>query len=602
MILARVNHGLGKGSNLHGTYYERARQIYLEVGRLNQDMDDAMASRLHRRGKVSLQDYSLLLAHLSQQKDMRKTDPTLVTDGFLVAEQARGYLVQAAVSKAMARLRARRSSDVDLVKRIDDLRRRRQTFWDTLHGLYGHSSLDVEQKEHVALVKQEVLAIEQELQKSLAQLEASFPKYADLAFPRPLGLDVVQDLLQPEEALVSFFSWEGMLQVWCVRPGHPPLSLSAGIPKASIVKLVKQVRDSLSSPNRAFDVKAAFQLYQWLFHPLAPHLSGVTNLIIIPDEVLLPLPFAALITDNSSPEFQHLAQQMAAGGALPHASLQAFYNVKWLIQQYPITVVPSASAFKLLRETRQVSLTSGDRFIGFGDPIFSGEGKKRGGKMPIRRNGRVAYERLRMMNALPGTKQELLAIARTLEVDPATNLFLQERATETQVRTLMNSGRLGKAHILSFATHGLLSGQLAGLVEPALVLTIPEHPTSEDDGLLTMGEILEFQLPQVDWVILSACNTAGGDGSGQGLTGLARAFFFSGARSLLVSHWSVDDQATQALMTEVFTLFGNNPDMAKSRALQQGMLKVMRQGNQDAMGYFGHPYSWAPFFLVGEGL
>ncbi len=81
------------------------------------------------------------------------------------------------------------------------------------------------------------------------------------------------------------------------------------------------------------------------------------------------------------------------------------------------------------------------------------------------------------------------------------------------------------------ATHGILAGQLQGLGEPALVLTIPEHPTEEDDGLLTMGEILDFQLPNVDWVILSACNTGGDDGNGQGLTGLARLFFYACAKT-----------------------------------------------------------------------
>jgi CHAT domain-containing protein len=116
-----------------------------------------------------------------------------------------------------------------------------------------------------------------------------------------------------------------------------------------------------------------------------------------------------------------------------------------------------------------------------------------------------------------------------------------------------------------------------------------------------MSEILDFQLPKVDWVILSACNTAGDDGSGQGLTGLARAFFFAGAKALLVSHWSVDDRATQALMTEIFRLFGRDNTLAKSMALRKGMLAVMEEGKTGSFSYFSHPYAWAPFFLVGEG-
>src|SRR5206468_778861 len=83
----------------------------------------------------------------------------------------------------------------------------------------------------------------------------------------------------------------------------------------------------------------------------------------------------------------------------------------------------------------------------------------------------------------------------------------------------------GKARVLAFATHGLLVGEVTGLTQPALVLTPPATPSAEDDGLLSLDDILELKLPHTDWVVLSACHTAAGDGSGEGLSGLARAFF-----------------------------------------------------------------------------
>jgi len=598
--LARVKHRQGQLTEAR-PHYERARQIYLGVSRLNKDLDDVTFSRLHQQGIASLQDYALLLAQLSQQGAENTKAPSTVTDGFLVAEQARGWLVQAAVAKAMARKQARHSSDVELAKHIDDLRRRRQDLWGTLHVLYGQASQDSSHLEKISAVKREVQEVQQSLKKGLVNLEASFPKYAELAFPKPQDLPAIQALLEPGEALISFFAWEHMLQIWMVRPGHPPVFYNSGISKTKISTLVTQVRASLGSAKRPFDVQGAHQLYQWLLQPLEPHLSGVKNVIIIPDEVLLPLPFSALITEAKGPGYDHLSQLPSSSLGLTDSSFSAYTKVAWLIKRFPITVVPSASAFKLLRQSARGSKNFGDRFIGFGDPIFSGEGQKRGGKMPTLKESRKAFDQLRMMNALPGTQQELLAIARTLHVDPKTNLFLRNRATETQVRQLLDSGRLGNTQVLSFATHGLLAGQLTGLVEPALVLTIPARPTQVDDGLLTMGEILDIELPQVEWVILSACNTAGDDGSGQGLTGLARAFFFAGAKALLVSHWSVDDRATQALMTETFRLFGQDSTVSKSAALRDAMLAVMAQGEKGTFPYFSHPYAWAPFFLVGEG-
>ena len=116
-----------------------------------------------------------------------------------------------------------------------------------------------------------------------------------------------------------------------------------------------------------------------------------------------------------------------------------------------------------------------------------------------------------------------------------------------------------------------------------------------------MDEVLQLRLPSTDWVILSACNTGGGDGSGQGLSGLARAFFYAGAKSLLVSHWSVDDQATQVLMTEIFQRYAQQKTMSPAEALQQGMLAIMSQAEGAEYAYYAHPFAWAPFFLVGEG-
>jgi CHAT domain-containing protein len=105
-----------------------------------------------------------------------------------------------------------------------------------------------------------------------------------------------------------------------------------------------------------------------------------------------------------------------------------------------------------------------------------------------------------------------------------------------------------------FATHGLLAGDVKGLGEPSLALTIPNEPSELDDGLLTASEVAQLKL-NADWVVLSACNTAAGDKPGaEALSGLARAFFYAGARALLVSHWAVDSDAATRLTTTTFDI------------------------------------------------
>jgi CHAT domain-containing protein len=107
--------------------------------------------------------------------------------------------------------------------------------------------------------------------------------------------------------------------------------------------------------------------------------------------------------------------------------------------------------------------------------------------------------------------------------------------------------------------------------EPALALTIPDKPTDLDDGLLAASEIAQLKL-NADWVVLSACNTAAeGNPGAEALSGLARAFFYAGARSLIVSHWEVDSEATVQLMTGTFRASARDPRLSHAEALRNSM-------------------------------
>ena len=104
-----------------------------------------------------------------------------------------------------------------------------------------------------------------------------------------------------------------------------------------------------------------------------------------------------------------------------------------------------------------------------------------------------------------------------------------------------------------------------------------------------------------DWVILSACNTATGDGAeAHGLGGLARAFFYAGARNLLASHWPVSDAVAPILTVRTIEL--ERGGMARAEALQQAMREVRMDARHDtAESSWAHPFYWAPFVLIGDG-
>jgi CHAT domain-containing protein len=99
-------------------------------------------------------------------------------------------------------------------------------------------------------------------------------------------------------------------------------------------------------------------------------------------------------------------------------------------------------------------------------------------------------------------------------------------------------------------------------------------------------------------VVLSACNTAAAENPGaEALSGLARAFFYAGARSLIVSNWQVDDESTARLMLNTFQASTSNTKLSHADALRQAMLEMIDSAKTDEQA---DPRLWAPFVVVGE--
>src|SRR5207253_5496695 len=93
--------------------------------------------------------------------------------------------------------------------------------------------------------------------------------------------------------------------------------------------------------------------------------------------------------------------------------------------------------------------------------------------------------------------------------------------------------------------------------------------------------------------VLSACNTAAGDKPGaEALSGLARAFFYAGARALLVSHWSVDSQAATRITTSTFDNMKRDAKIGRSEALRRAMLAYMDDKSDPWSAY---PGFWGAF-------
>jgi CHAT domain-containing protein len=203
---------------------------------------------------------------------------------------------------------------------------------------------------------------------------------------------------------------------------------------------------------------------------------------------------------------------------------------------------------------------------------------------------------LATLAALPDTRCELEATAAYF--GPGSALRLGAEATEGDLRQMSEAGELARYRVISFATHGLVAGEI-GTNPAGLVLTPVPGAGADEDGLLTTEDIAALRL-DAEFVLLSACNTAAATREGEdALSGLASAFFLAGARTLLVSHWPVYSDAATDLTTGIFEAMAADPGIGRSEALRRAMLNIL--DDPQATPRQRHPAYWAPFALAGQG-
>ncbi|MGE0205772.1 MAG: tetratricopeptide repeat protein, partial [Hyphomicrobiaceae bacterium] len=438
-------------------------------------------------------------------------------------------------------------------------------------------------------------AIDRRLAEIDARFSRDFPDYAALVQPRPVAFRDVQAVLGEHEALILFLDTDDRFEpalptetfVWVVTKtdmrwlrsdlgakaleGHVG-ALRCGLDAASWrgegeARCQKLLGTTFSRADIAaekplpFDLARAHALYKGLLGEAESLLRNPDGswkeMIVVPSGALTQLPFQVLVTAPPKARFAEMATDLAA--------------VSWLGRRQAITVLPAVSSLRALRRDAKPSLAKRP-YIGFGNPTLLGRAsvaadqamrplaeawqsctnpEMRAGckaNFPRITSGRAQdVGKIREWSPLPQTACELCAVGRGLpEVTLSRDIRLGRAATERIVRLLgeiapgAQRSTLQDYRIIHFATHGMVADVKKGYPEPGLILTPPEgQPSEEDDGYLSASEITTLKL-DADWVILSACNTAAGTSeTTEALSGLARAFFYAGARALLVSNWEV---------------------------------------------------------------
>ncbi len=545
--------------------------------------------------------YLSLLADVAA-KGERTSMLDAVDESFRLSDMIRGSTVQRALSLAASRAVIADRGLAELSRRYHDQQRDIGGLSDGLGNLLARGRV-ASMDDVVTRIRRDLDTLRREQAAVQLEIERRFPAYANLIEPRPPGIAEVQQLLRPGEVLVSLLVGAEQSHVWAVPSTGAAGFASIPAGEAQIAKLVDRLRATLepgaiSDPAqiRAFDFETAHALYRQLLAPVEATLRDARSIVVVAHGDLSRLPFAVLTTAPFAP-------------AVAAAGFKDYPDAPWLIKRVAVSQLPSISALPALRRAAP-SQRAERPFVGFGNPIFSkairGTATQRtfAARSPPTRAATGASDvggpasKLHLLEPLPETAAEVREIARLLGADERRDVFLGERASEKNVK----SADLALYRTVMFATHSLLPGNLPGLSQPALALSHPSVAGEGEDGLLMLDEVLGLRL-QADWVVLSACSTASPDVlSSEALSGLGRAFFFAGARALLVTAWAVETESAQMLTTAMFRALQKQAGRPAAQALQEASIEVMRQQARGPLDInYAHPMFWAPFVLVGDG-
>jgi CHAT domain-containing protein len=518
----------------------------------------------------------------------------LFKEAFLAAQTADGDSDGNAFARAGARLGVGDPGLRALIEKREALVDERAA----LQGRYERLESDAKASDaDIEAVDAGLRALHPQIDALNDQLRTLHPGYWALIYPPPATVDELRvgeaaapSLLHDNEALILMMTPAGSARGLVFAVSREAVGWAEiGASGESLRETVRTLRSQID-PNgygaaapaaghrrlrRPMDRAAAYGLYRALLGDPA------IQAVIAPKSVILFAPSGPL---NSLPPGLLVTSAPAGGRAMDHdpATLRATH---WLLRDKAVAVIPSVVGRRLQSHVQGLSSLP---LLAFADPDFSREPALAQMASPSGPEAE-SLQALAHLPALPGARLEAEALRRVLGGGQE-SLLMGGRASKVALLHWNSDGRLKQVRVLSFSTHGLVPGDL-GLEEPALVLGGDGHG---HNGLLTASDAARLRL-NADWVILSACNTASPDLShSDGVSAMARAFFFAGAKALIVSHWQVRDDVASRLIPDV--LLRERSGLSRAEAMREASLAILDDPSMKA----ADPFAWAPFVVIGE--
>ena len=488
----------------------------------------------------------------------------------------------------------------------------------------------------------------EQAEQALAERSADFKSERSRA---QLGLDEVRAALPDDSAMVSFVRYDrtslpdssttspapsqrsrsasrvvSSYLALITRRDRSSVAVSIG-PAQTIDHAVSRWREDIAA--EAFPTQPAvaqatpssrasgLQLRRLVWDPVSPYLGNATRVFIVPDGTLNLVPFAALPVGQRSylVERRSLVHYLSAERDLV-PSPDAAGRVGHGLLAVGGPAFDDATLFTAGRSGRKVASMASTSLRGAQSSSTSCDVS-------------VGVQGL-TFPALQGSLQEVRELSRVwatsaTPLDAASLLLVGREASEHNLKRDASGYR-----VLHLATHGFFLGNacqtaragtraVGGLVasgrlpssgptvENALLLSglgfaganrRQEASPSEDDGILTAAEVASLDLGGLEWAVLSACDTGLGEiRAGEGVLGLRRAFHVAGARTVIMSLWPVDDQATRVWMRELYE--GRlKRHLDTSEAMRDADLALLR--SRRAAAQSTAPFFWAAFVAAGD--
>ncbi|MGH1352389.1 MAG: tetratricopeptide repeat protein [Methyloligellaceae bacterium] len=466
-------------------------------------------------------------------------------------------------------------------------------------------------------------------------LKEEFRDFNDLFTPMALSISETQGQLRKDEALIHFVFGKTQGLVWVITNDEDywsPLQIGTDQLNQKIEKLQygldHKLWQTMGSATRGkeildtefnwgdyshgnplpFDLSIAHELYRDLFGSVSEYIEG-TDLMIVAPEPLSRLPLQVLVTDDKKK-------------GIPEKYAE-YRKVSWMGQAHSISILPSVSSLRAMRGTLEIS-EPGTGYLGVceayqpdktdmaekKEPVVKPEDDDQDApaeqpkKSSLARMANFSRGVLIDSNLLryeipePSAEEEMRKVSRAFDAGDK-EFVTGDDVSVSKFREMDQDGLLRNYGVLHFAANVVTSYKDQYLFEPAIQLKNAEEGTllNIEEAFLKASDIAQMHF-NADWVLLPAAHTAiNVDTDIRYVNSLSRAFFFSGAQTLLFNMWEVNAETGGKLQREMFSVLKNSPEIGRSTALREAISNLLQDKSRP---WNPHPSTWGAYVVIGE--